>query len=148
MNNYTKARACVWEWKNSYYKVLTNKRNVGKAWQTNKRQHEPTAKLQCCSFKSHKTFDPNRVFWAEVQHSLLPKPPKRNIYIWPQSQQSTLCTCASIGTLVSLGKMKFGTISMFIFHVILDPWWLLPAADWQGGLWKTCFTTKVWILAF
>lgn len=152
INNYTDASACMSEQKNSYCEPLTNKRHKGVKAKLGKQTIGNTSQQE----KKHSVV-PSRVIKHLIQIKtfkqrcntvLLPQPRKRNIYIWPQSQHSTLSTCALLGILVSLGKMKFGLISMFIFHVILDPWWFLPAADWQGALQRTCFTTKVWILAF
>lgn len=97
INNYTGEIACVSEEKNLYCKSTTNNRNKrseSKAWQTNNRQHKPTEKAQCCSIKSHKTFDPDQAFQAEMQHS----PPfltlkKKYIHLATKSTQYTLHMC-------------------------------------------------------
>lgn len=98
INNYTDASACMSEQKNSYCEPLTNKRNrgvkakLGKQTIGNTSQQEK--KAQCCSIKSHKTFDPDQDFQAEMQHSPPPPTPKKKyIHLATKSTQYTLHMC-------------------------------------------------------
>lgn len=115
----------------------------GKVWQPGSGQHTCQQLKQCCSMKSHKTFAPDQAFQAKMQHSSTSNP-QEEIYAFGHKVSKAHFADVSLPIMVSLGKIKLGLYSVFIFHVSLETQWFPPAGDWQKALWKACFTTKVW----
>lgn len=138
--------------RNSNYELSANekkhRREKAKPGEQTIGENKPTEKLQCCSIKSHKTFDPDQLFQAEMQRSPSPLTSKKKyIHLATKSTQHTLHMshwtprCPWV-------KWNLAWFRRSYFMSFQSLRWFLPAADWLGEQRRTCFTTKVWILAF